>query len=200
VAPSDPGGKKFAGTGDTSFKVSQGQHPDASLAGSAGTTPPPAAPSPSASPSAAPAATPVSAAPAVDSWWQLYRDPALDSLVQEALANNRDLAVAAAHLQRAQAVLNEAGAARLPDTDVALGGNYGKQNPDQIVAAATHQGAATRWAYAPSLAVSWEVDLWGRVRQLVASAQADAGATQAAGRPGVETTAGPTAAMIALAG
>jgi hypothetical protein len=55
VAPSDPGGKKFAGTGDTSFKVSEGQHPDASLAGSAGTTPPPAAPapSPSATPSGA---------------------------------------------------------------------------------------------------------------------------------------------------
>jgi hypothetical protein len=52
VAPSDPGGKKFAGTGDESFKVSQGQHPDASLAGSAGTTPPPAAPAPSASASA----------------------------------------------------------------------------------------------------------------------------------------------------
>jgi hypothetical protein len=52
VAPTDPGGKKFAGTGDSSFKVSQGEHPDASLAGSAGTTPPPAA-APSATPSAA---------------------------------------------------------------------------------------------------------------------------------------------------
>jgi len=51
VAPDDPGGKKFAGTGDSSFKVSQGQHPDASLAGSAGTTPPPAAATPSAAPS-----------------------------------------------------------------------------------------------------------------------------------------------------
>jgi len=59
VAPSDPGGKKFAGTGDTSFKVSEGQHPDASLAGSAGTTPPPAAPAPSASPSATSSAAPV---------------------------------------------------------------------------------------------------------------------------------------------
>ena len=50
VAPSDPGGKKFAGTGDSSFKVSQGEHPDASIAGSAGTTPPPAAPMPAPSP------------------------------------------------------------------------------------------------------------------------------------------------------
>ena len=70
VAPSDPGGKKFAGTGDESFKVSQGQHPDASLAGSAGTTPPPAASEPSAAagdnpagPAAATAATPPKPAP-----------------------------------------------------------------------------------------------------------------------------------------
>jgi hypothetical protein len=61
VAPGDPGGKKFAGTGDSSFKVSQGEHPDASLAGSAGTTPPPATATPSAAPSAAPSAKPSSA-------------------------------------------------------------------------------------------------------------------------------------------
>jgi cell division protein FtsN len=66
VAPSDPGGKQFAGTGDASFKVSQGQHPDASLNGSTGTTPPPATPAPSAaaSPSAEPAPAPKPAAPA----------------------------------------------------------------------------------------------------------------------------------------
>jgi len=64
VAPSDPGGKKFAGTGDASFKVSEGQRPDASLAGSAGTTPPPAAPEPSASAPPAAVATPPKPAPA----------------------------------------------------------------------------------------------------------------------------------------
>jgi len=68
VAPDDPGGKKFAGTGDSSFKVSQGEHPDASLAGSAGTTPPPAAaPSASGTPSATgPVPAPVAKAPEHD--------------------------------------------------------------------------------------------------------------------------------------
>ncbi len=68
VAPSDPGGKKFAGTGDASFKVSQGEHPDASLAGSAGTTPPPATAEPTPAAGATPAAQaapkPAPAAPA----------------------------------------------------------------------------------------------------------------------------------------
>lgn len=41
VAPSDPGGKTFAGTGDSSFKVSEGEKPAANLAGSASPTPAP---------------------------------------------------------------------------------------------------------------------------------------------------------------
>lgn len=126
------------------------------------------------------AQAPVSQQPLPDDWWRLYQDPALDGLIQQALEQNRDLAVAAARLERSQAVLNEAGAARLPDTQLALGGNYGKQSPDQIVAAARRTSAATRWAYAPSLAVSYEVDLWGRVGHLVEAAGADAEAAQAA--------------------
>lgn len=49
VAPSDPGGKTFAGTGDSSFKVSEGEKPLANLAGSA-------SPVPKATPSAKPSA------------------------------------------------------------------------------------------------------------------------------------------------
>ena len=123
---------------------------------------------------------PVVQQPLPDDWWRLYRDPVLDGLIQEALEQNRDLAVAVARLARSQAIVNETGAAKLPDTQLALGGNYGKQSADQIVAAAQHNQADTRWAYAPSLAVSYEVDLWGRVRHLVEAARADADALQAA--------------------
>ncbi|WP_448996689.1 SPOR domain-containing protein [Novosphingobium sp.] len=55
VAPKDPGGKTFDGTGDSSFKVSEGEKPVANLAGSASPTPV-AAPSPSPTPSAKPSA------------------------------------------------------------------------------------------------------------------------------------------------
>ena len=123
---------------------------------------------------------PVSPQPLPDDWWRLYRDPTLDSLIAQALRQNRELAVAAAHVAQARAIFDEAGATELPQTQLALAGNYGKQNPDQIVASARHTTADTRWAYAPSLKVSYEADVWGRVRQLVVAAQADADATQAA--------------------
>ncbi|WP_455775879.1 TolC family protein, partial [Burkholderia stabilis] len=115
-----------------------------------------------------------------DRWWQLFDDPALDALVREALAQNRDLAVAAARVARARAVLDEADAARLPDTAAGFGVDYGKHSPDQIVAAAKDTDARTRWGFAPSFAVSWEVDLWGRVGHLVDAARADSDAVQAA--------------------
>ncbi|HDR9751922.1 TPA: TolC family protein, partial [Burkholderia aenigmatica] len=115
-----------------------------------------------------------------DRWWQLFDDPALDALVREALAQNRDLAVAAARVARARAVLDEAGAARLPETTAGFGVDYGKHAPDQIVASAKGTDARTRWGFAPSFAVSWEVDLWGRVGHLVDAARADSEAVQAA--------------------
>ncbi|WP_244109423.1 efflux transporter outer membrane subunit [Burkholderia anthina] len=115
-----------------------------------------------------------------DRWWQLFDDPALDALVREALAQNRDLAVASARVARARAVLDEAGAARLPDTMTGFGVDYGKHASDQIVASANGTDARTRWGFAPSFAVSWEVDLWGRVGHLVDAARADSEAVQAA--------------------
>jgi len=113
-------------------------------------------------------------------WWRLYQDAALDALIGDALAHNRDLAVALARVEHARAALTEAGAARLPDTSVEFGAGYGKHEPDQIVAAARGGNAQTRWAYAPAAAVSWELDLWGRVRHLVDAARADTQAIEAA--------------------
>ncbi|WP_260853916.1 efflux transporter outer membrane subunit [Paraburkholderia sp. BCC1886] len=140
----------------------------------------PATPAAAAAPFSA-ADAPVLQQPLPDAWWRLYRDPALDALIAQALDQNRDLAVARAHLLRAQALTDAAEAARLPDTQAAFGGNEGKQAADQIVAAAQRGASAdTRWAWTPSFAVSYEVDLWGRVRHLIDAAHADAAATQAA--------------------
>ncbi len=55
IAPQNPGGKTFQGTGDSSFKVSEGEKPGANLAGSAATPAP--KPGPAAPASAAGSAT-----------------------------------------------------------------------------------------------------------------------------------------------
>ncbi|WP_454727039.1 MULTISPECIES: efflux transporter outer membrane subunit [Cupriavidus] len=56
----------------------------------------------------------VSVGPVPDDWWQLYDDPQLNRLVQQALTANTSLRVAAANVRRAVAVYHEVEAENLP--------------------------------------------------------------------------------------
>ena len=115
------------------------------------------------------------AQPAGD-WWRLYQDPVLDTLVADALAHNTDLRVATANLARARAVLGESRSARLPQTRVAAGGSYGRVSEGQVPAGADRTGES----YDVGLEVSYELDLFGRVRRSIEAASQDAAASEAA--------------------
>lgn len=115
-----------------------------------------------------------------DDWWRLYRDPALDALVERAFAANTDLRVAAANLARARAILGEARTARLPSTSLNGGVAYGDgfQGAGQNGIAGGSGDA--QWSQSGGLSVAWEVDLFGRVSRAIAAARADAEAVEAA--------------------
>ncbi len=106
-------------------------------------------------------------------WWRLYDEPALDALVARALENNRDIAVAAANLERVRASLGEARAGRLPITGVAASAETYRE-PDGL------GGEVEGERYSAGLDVSYEIDFFGRVRRSIEAARADAGAAQAA--------------------
>jgi NodT family efflux transporter outer membrane factor (OMF) lipoprotein len=116
-------------------------------------------------------------APPAD-WWRLYADPALDGLVEQALSRNRDLAVAEATLRQVRASLSEARSLRLPSTNTSASASYGRP------AATTTPGAVGALeegeTYSVGLDVSYEIDLFGRVRNTIAAARADAAAQEAA--------------------
>jgi NodT family efflux transporter outer membrane factor (OMF) lipoprotein len=111
-------------------------------------------------------------------WWRLYGDPALDAQVEEALANNRDLRAASAHLLAAQAMQSEARSATLPTTSLSAGAGEGSTLQDQIAAA---DGRPVRTGPRLDLGgdVAWELDLFGRLRATVRAARADTAATAA---------------------
>ena len=138
---------------------------------------PPAAPSASAGGfvTTAPGADPAAALP--DDWWRLYDDPVLDRLVARAFAANTDLRVAAANLKRARAILSEARAGRLPSTDLTGGVNYGDGAQGGFAQGSTGDA---QWSYNGGLAISWEVDLFGRVTRTIEAARADTQAVEAA--------------------
>jgi NodT family efflux transporter outer membrane factor (OMF) lipoprotein len=111
-----------------------------------------------------------------DQWWRLYADPKLDALVTEALANNRDLAAAAATLEQVGASLSEARGGYLPSTSISAGYVEG-----QTTAVQTLPGADRDYsAYNAGASLSYEVDVFGRVRNAVRAARADRDAAAAA--------------------
>ncbi|WP_309093041.1 efflux transporter outer membrane subunit [Phenylobacterium sp.] len=107
-------------------------------------------------------------------WWRLYQDPALDRLVTEALANNRDVAVAAANLAQVRASLSEARAGRLPSTTVS--GSAARSRQPNPVTGQMVEGDT----FSAGLDVSYELDFFGRVSRSIEAARADRDAAQAA--------------------
>ncbi|MDX9999154.1 MAG: efflux transporter outer membrane subunit [Phenylobacterium sp.] len=108
-----------------------------------------------------------------DDWWRLYQDPALDSLIAEALDNNREIAAARANLERVRAALSESRAARLPSTQLS--------GASQRVRQADPAGGGFYEDTVASAGVdmAYEFDLFGRISRAVEAARADAGAAEA---------------------
>jgi NodT family efflux transporter outer membrane factor (OMF) lipoprotein len=128
------------------------------------------------------ASTQAFAAPAADwpaaDWWSSYRDPQLDALIAEALADAPNIAVAQARLRRAQALAQVSGAALSPQVSLNASANQQKQSSNYLSpAAATPQGWNDYGR--ASLDMSWELDFWGKNRAALAAATSEAEATRA---------------------
>ncbi|WHO41185.1 TolC family protein [Sphingobium sp. AP49] len=119
--------------------------------------------------------TPAAEPPA--DWWRLYDDPALDTLIEAALAANTDLRAADANLRRARALLSEARAGRYPSTTTSDGATWGRGQTSQ---GGSFGSSDEQWTEQAGFAAAWEVDLFGRVGRAIEAARADTAAVAAA--------------------
>jgi NodT family efflux transporter outer membrane factor (OMF) lipoprotein len=106
-------------------------------------------------------------------WWELFRDPALNPLVEQALANNQNLRVAAARLQQSHDQLSIARSALLPAVDLSGSALRSKDSANRPLSAYNQPNQSTvqnDFRLGPS--VSYELDLFGRVRREVEGARA----------------------------
>ncbi|HEV7476390.1 MAG TPA: TolC family protein, partial [Burkholderiales bacterium] len=111
-------------------------------------------------------------------WWRIYDDAQLDSTVEEALQNNADLVIAAARVDEARALVGEAQSAFFPTIDAR--GAASRQQLSQRTAQA-FPGIPTRFSdYRATLNVSYEVDIFGRLRAGARAARAELQASVAA--------------------
>jgi NodT family efflux transporter outer membrane factor (OMF) lipoprotein len=111
-------------------------------------------------------------------WWQLYDDPTLNGLVAKALAANTDLRVAAANLERADAVVREAQAQTRPGATLSASPTFGHVSGVQELA--PDYRPPSQWSYSGSAGISYQVDLVGQIRRTIEAAGADRDAAQAA--------------------
>ncbi len=114
-------------------------------------------------------------------WWRTFNDPSLDELETRALAANQDLRAALARVEQARAIAGVARSAYLPS--LATDPSLTRERTSRTVDNATPDSTTT--THRLSLDLTWELDLFGRVRRLNESARADlesAGATFAAAR------------------
>jgi len=105
--------------------------------------------------------------PVADNWLQSFNDPVLDALVAEAIANNLDLRIAATKVAIAQQTVIVVGSQLLPHVGAVIGGRTTKDED--------HSGTSdSTVAY---VGVSWELDVWGRLRAQRAASEAGYEAT-----------------------
>jgi len=115
---------------------------------------------------------PVPGSGAIDArWWRGFGDPVLASLVDAALVRNSDVLIAVARVDEARFQSDLAQAARLPALNLALGAQNGRSLQTA--------GLGTTTAIQPALQASWELDLFGRLRNQARVADLQFRATQA---------------------
>ena len=97
-----------------------------------------------------------------EEWWHVFRDPTLDSLISQALANNRDLAVAYSRVEEADRQIAVARAGFLPSFGVGVSAEGDYNAETKIV---------QKYAVEPQM--TWEVSLFGALRNSTRAARAE---------------------------
>lgn len=106
------------------------------------------------------------APPPQGSWWKLYRDPQLDALITAANVKGQGVRSALARYDAARASL---GLARADISPAVTADAYARRRQDS---GNTNFSAGKYEDYRAALNLSWEIDLWGRVRRSINAAGA----------------------------
>ncbi len=122
-------------------------------------------------------------------WSTVANDPVLDELIREAIANNLDLRTAAARVTEARARYGVVRSFQFPEVGVT--GGYSSQQDSQLVDPPEGRGPDSSYSnWDAGIQVSWELDLFGRIRR----------ESEAAFAAYLATEQGQRAVLVALVG
>ncbi|MHC1727707.1 MAG: efflux transporter outer membrane subunit [Syntrophobacteraceae bacterium] len=115
-------------------------------------------------------------------WWKQFEDPILEDLIAEALANNKNVKIAAANIEQAAAVLLQTRSSLFPQ--ISYTGSRTQERASEagntpLISSLLKNPQTTYQIFAGA---NWELDLWGRIRRLSESARASLLASEEARR------------------
>ncbi|NCN85396.1 MAG: TolC family protein [Sphingomonadales bacterium] len=112
-------------------------------------------------------------------WWTAFEDPVLDKVLDEALAKNLDLAEASARLRAAEARARISKSGLFPQVNAGLNSSY-SDSPTAgtsfgaIAGTGAGPNRLQNETYSSSLTFSYELDIWGKLRNDARAGRADA--------------------------
>ena len=111
-------------------------------------------------------------------WWEVFGDPQLNALEEQVTVSNQDLKAAEARFREARALVRFNRAAQFPTISVGPSASFVKDsnNTPSFPTSITHSATGE---FVLPFDLSYEVDLWGRVRRTVAAAREETQATAA---------------------
>jgi len=105
-------------------------------------------------------------------WWRLFGDPSLDALEARIDHDNPTLGAALARYDQAIAYTSQLRAANVPTVDAAASVTRNRQSDNRPLRNNLMSQPANYGANTAALAFTYEVDLWGRIRNSVAAGEA----------------------------
>lgn len=120
----------------------------------------------------------VESRPIPEQWWTLFSDPELTGLVEKALQHNPELWSGAARVEQARAAAGLARAVQFPAIGLEPSADRERFSGNRTAPSGTRTHVYTANFFELPLTVSYEVDLWGRLRRQREAAEASARATE----------------------
>jgi multidrug efflux system outer membrane protein len=105
-------------------------------------------------------------------WWTVFNDEQMVKLVEIALEENKNLAIAVARIEEARAALGFVRADQFPRIDGRAGASRGDRGD------AIFPGAGINETYILAADLSFEIDIWGKLRRSTEAARAELFATE----------------------
>jgi len=112
-------------------------------------------------------------------WWEVYGDPQLNGLVEKLNRSNQTVAQYEAQYRQAQALVRSSRGAFFPTLDLSAGKTRSSQGTGSSSSSLSTSNSGIRDTYNTQLGVSWEADVWGKLRRGLEADKASAQASLA---------------------